>query len=79
MPGACVVVSSGDAAVSARLRRSRGGGGQLVGLVVDGHGDLTQLVTVLSRVVGAEEQVTTARELDTEVGLCSATVAAVNG
>jgi hypothetical protein len=46
---------------------------------VDGHGDLTELVTVLPRVVGAEEQVTAARELDTEVGLGAATVAAVNG
>jgi hypothetical protein len=46
---------------------------------VHGHGDLTKLVAVLPRVVCTEEQVTAARELDTEVGLGAATVAAVNG
>jgi hypothetical protein len=45
---------------------------------VDGHGDLAELVPVLPRVVRAEQQVPTARELDTEVGLGTATVTAVH-
>jgi hypothetical protein len=51
---------------------------ELAGLVLDGHGDLAELVTVLSRVVGAEEEVAAAGELYTEVGLGAATVAAVD-
>jgi hypothetical protein len=48
-----------------------------VALVGDGHGDLLELVAVLARVVGAELQLTTGLELDAEVGLGTAAVAAV--
>ena len=53
------------------------GAGELVGLVDDVGGDLLELVAVLTGVVGAEQQLTTRLELDAEVGLGSATVAAV--
>jgi outer membrane scaffolding protein for murein synthesis (MipA/OmpV family) len=55
------------------------GGGELVGLVDDIGGDLTELVTVLAGVVGAEQQLTARLELYAEVGLGSATVATVRG
>jgi hypothetical protein len=50
---------------------------ELVGLVDDVRGDLAELVSVLSGVVGAEQQLATRLELDSQVGLGSATVAAV--
>jgi hypothetical protein len=50
---------------------------QLVGLVDERDGDLLQLVTVLTGVVGAEQQLPTGLELDAKVGLGSATVTAV--
>src|SRR5690606_9179301 len=49
---------------------------QLVGLVLEPDGDLLQRVTVLTGVVGAEEQLATGLQLHAEVGLRSATVAA---
>jgi hypothetical protein len=52
-------------------------GVELVGLVDDVGGDLLELLAVLAGVVGAEEQLTARLELDAEVGLGSATVAAV--
>jgi hypothetical protein len=52
---------------------------ELVGLVDDVRGDLAELVAVLACVVGAEQQLATRLELDSEVGLGSATVAAVRG
>jgi hypothetical protein len=60
--------------------RGRGRGvDQLVGLVLDGYRDLAELVAVLPRVVRAEQEVAASGELDTEVGLGTATVAAVEG
>jgi hypothetical protein len=50
-----------------------------VGLVVHGGGDLAEPVAVLTGVVGAEQQLPTCLELDAEVGLGAATVAAVSG
>jgi hypothetical protein len=50
---------------------------ELVGLVDHVRGDLAELVAVLAGVVGAEEQLAARLELDPEVGLGSATVAAV--
>jgi hypothetical protein len=50
---------------------------KLAGLVVDGDRDLAELVTVLARVVGAEEEVSATSELDTEVGLGTTTVTTV--
>jgi hypothetical protein len=50
---------------------------QLAGLVLHCDGDLAELVTVLTGVVGAEEQVTASSELDTEVGLGTAPVTAI--
>jgi hypothetical protein len=44
---------------------------------VDGDRDLAELVTVLARVVGAEEEVSATSELDTEVGLGTTTVTTV--
>src|SRR6478609_8231123 len=58
---------------------ARGGGVQLVGLVVDGRGDLAELLAVLAGVVRAEEQLAAGLELHTEVGLGAAAVAAVTG
>jgi hypothetical protein len=46
---------------------------------VDGRGDLTELLAVLTRVVRAEEQLAAGLELHTEVGLGAAAVAAVTG
>ena len=50
---------------------------ELVGLVLDGRRDLAQGLAVLASVVGAEVQLPTGLELDAQVGLCSAAVAAV--
>ena len=55
------------------------GVGELVGLVVHVDRDLAELVAVLAGVVGAEEQLAAGLELDAEVGLGSAAVAAVRG
>jgi len=62
------------------LLRSDGGSlAELAGLVDDVRRDLAELVAVLTGVVGAEQQLTARLELDPEVGLSSATVAAVRG
>jgi hypothetical protein len=53
--------------------------GELVGLVHEVHGDLTELVSVLSRVVSAEEKLAAGVELNAKVGLGTAAVAAVLG
>ena len=53
--------------------------GELVGLVHDVDGNLTKLVSVLSRVVRAEEKLAAGVELDAKVGLGTAAVAAVLG
>ena len=50
---------------------------QLVGLVLQVHGDLLERVSVLAGVVGAEQQLATGLQLYAEVGLGTATVAAV--
>jgi hypothetical protein len=50
---------------------------ELVRLVDHGDGHLLELLTVLASVVGAEKQLTTGLELDTEVGLGTAAVATV--
>jgi hypothetical protein len=44
---------------------------------LDGRGDLLELVCVLAGMVGAEEQLATARELDPDVGLSATSVTAV--
>ena len=54
-------------------------GGKLVSLVHVVHGDLTELVSVFARVVSAEEKLAAGVELDAEVGLGTAAVAAVLG
>ena len=65
---------------SALALRGRGAGaGETVRLVVDVDRDLAELVAVLACVVGAEQQLATRLELDSEIGLSSATVAAVRG
>jgi hypothetical protein len=70
----------GEVELSAlRVRRRLRRVGELVGLVDERHGDLLELVTVLPRVVGAEQELATGLELYAEVGLSSATVAAVRG
>lgn len=51
---------------------------ETVGLVVDVDGDLAKLVTVLAGVVRAEEKLAATGELDAQVGLSTATVAAVH-
>jgi hypothetical protein len=51
--------------------------GELVGLVHEVHGDFTELVSVLSRVVSAEEKLAAGVKLDAKVGLGTAAVAAV--
>jgi hypothetical protein len=56
-----------------------GGVGELVSLVHEVHGDLTELVSVLSRVVSAEEKLAAGLELDAKVCLGTAAVAAVLG
>jgi len=50
---------------------------ELVGLVDEVDSDLLELVAVLTRVVGAEQELATALELDAKVGLGPAAVAAV--
>jgi hypothetical protein len=62
---------------SAGLGRRTAGGTELVRLVDDVRGDLAQLVSVLTGVVGAEEEFSSGLELHTKVGLGSATVATV--
>jgi hypothetical protein len=52
---------------------------ELVGLVGHVSGDLAELVAVLACVVSAEKKLTPGLELDAQVGLGSATVAAVRG
>jgi hypothetical protein len=64
---------------SALVERCGGRGDQPVGLVVDVRGDRTEGVPVLATVVGAEEQLTTGHEENTDVRLGAATVAAVGG
>jgi hypothetical protein len=67
-------------AVSALVTRRRCRGvGELVGLVDHVDGNLFELVSVLTRVVSAEEELAAGVELDTQVGLRTATVAAVLG
>ena len=56
-----------------------GRGGEPVGLVHEVHGDLAELVTVLTRVVSAEEKLAAGVELDAKVRLGTAAVAAVLG
>jgi hypothetical protein len=51
--------------------------GQPAGLVVDVDGDLAELVAVFPGVVGAEQQLATTGERDTQVGLRTAPVATV--
>src|SRR6478609_7768724 len=58
---------------------ARGGRVELVGLVVDGRGDLAELLAVLAGVVRAEQQLAAGLELHPEVGLGAAAVAAVTG
>src|SRR4051794_17485891 len=78
-PGACGSDCLGGC-WSALVRPGRAWGvDQLAGLVVHRHRDLPKPVAVLARVVSAEEQVTTTGEFDTEVGLSTATVTAVDG
>ena len=50
-----------------------------MGLVDHVDGDLLELVTVLTRVVGTEQELSAGVELDTQVGLRTAAVAAVLG
>lgn len=50
---------------------------QLVGLIVYVAGDLAQGLVMLARVVGTEQQLTAALELDAEVCLSAAAVTAV--
>jgi len=50
---------------------------ELVGLVDEVDSDLLELVAVLACVVGAEQELATALELDAKVGLGPAAVAAV--
>ena len=69
--------------VSERSPLVEGGGarrvGEPVGLVHEVHGDLTELVSVLARVVSAEEKLAAGVQLDAKVGLGAAAVAAVSG
>ena len=67
---------SGSAFVGLSARRGRA---EPTGLVLDGRGDLLELVSVLAGMVGAEQQLTAARELDPNVGLSTASVTAVQG
>jgi len=46
---------------------------------VDGQSHFTETVTVLTPVVSAEQQLSTAGQLDSDVCLCSTAVAAVRG
>lgn len=50
---------------------------EAAGLVLDGGGDLLELLGVLTGVVRAEEKLTTGAELDTDVCLSTAPVATV--
>ena len=66
-----------DRRVVALLRRKRRASGDLLGLVLDLEGDLTELVGVLLAVVRAEEKLEPAGHDDSHVRLCPATIAAV--
>ena len=69
-----------DLVASALLVGSGGGSvGESSRLVGHMRRDLAELVAVLAGVVGAEQKLATRLELDSEVGLGSATVAAVRG
>ena len=59
------------------LRRDGGGGVEPARLVVDGDRDVAQLLRVLPAVVGAEEQLSTGRQGDANVGLRAAAVTTV--
>jgi hypothetical protein len=59
------------------FRSVAGSAGELVGLVDDVGGDLLELVTVLTGVVGAEQKFSARLELHAKVGLGAATVATV--
>jgi hypothetical protein len=50
---------------------------ELVGLVLERHRDVAESIAVLAGVVGAEVQLTARLELDAEVGLRTAAVAAI--
>jgi hypothetical protein len=63
-----------DLSVRSSGRRVR----ETVGLVVDGGCHLLQSIEVGARVVGAEEKLAAAGQLDADVGLRAATVAAVD-
>jgi hypothetical protein len=68
-----LVTSAESALLGDRSRRRR----QLVGLVDEGSGDLTELLAVLAGVVGAEEELAPGLQLHAQVGLGAATVAAI--
>ena len=79
-PAWCGALGKTRAATACRsVLGGRGCGGvdESVGLVVDVNCDLAELVAVLSGVVCAEEEVAGTGELHAQVGLCTATVAAV--
>lgn len=59
------------------LRGGAGLVGELVGLIHEVHGDLTELVSVFAGVVGAEEKLATSLELNAKVGLGAASITAV--
>ena len=52
--------------------------GQLLGLVVNRDGHLAQLVLVHAGVVSAEEQLGSAVQLDTDIGLCAAPITTID-
>src|SRR3954454_22721987 len=56
-----------------------GGGFEPTGLVVDRDRDVAQLLRVLPAVVGAEKQLPTAGQGDTDVGLRTAAVTTIRG
>ena len=63
--------------VSARRRSLFPGRAEALAVVMDGRGDLLELVGVLAGVVGAEEQLTATDELDAYIGLRAASVTAI--
>jgi hypothetical protein len=72
-----VVVRGGAGRSELGLRHRHAPVSELVRLVDDVGGDFAQLVSVLTRVVGAEQELATGLELYAKVGLGAATVAAV--
>src|SRR5262245_18850529 len=68
---------SGRSASALVVGRDRRRVVETVGLVVDTDGDLPELVAVLAGVVGAEEELAAAGQLDAKVGLGSAAVTTV--